>query len=139
MNTEDFEIAIRAQIARCTDVLIQKAAEYASDVDRLHNFKVAAKLQGITVKEALAGMMAKHTTSVYDMVASGQDYSVGMWNEKIGDHINYLLLLRAIIDEERAALFERAGASKDPEGDNFLEVQAAHISNSLKHTAKIQP
>lgn len=100
MNTEDFNTSVEAQVKRCTDILVEKADEYASDTDRLHNFKVAANLQGITVKEALSGMMAKHSTSVYDMMASGKNYTLEMWNEKIGDHINYLLLLRAIVDEE---------------------------------------
>ena len=42
-------------------------------------------------------MMAKHTTSVYDMVESGKPYSLELWDEKITDHINYLILLRAAL------------------------------------------
>lgn len=45
-------------------------------------------------------MMAKHTVSIYDMCNSGLKYPIELWNEKITDHINYLLLLRAIIEEE---------------------------------------
>ena len=45
-------------------------------------------------------MMAKHTVSIYDMCNSGQKYPIELWNEKITDHINYLLLLRAIIEDE---------------------------------------
>jgi len=99
MKTEDFNKVLDEQIKRSTDVLVQKAVEYATD-DRLHNFKVAAELQGCSTRFALAGMMAKHTVSVYDMCASNKDYSVEMWNEKITDHINYLLLLRAVVDED---------------------------------------
>ena len=38
-------------------------------------------------------MMSKHTVSIYDMCWSGQDYGLKLWQEKITDAINYLLLL----------------------------------------------
>ena len=47
--------------------------------------------------QALGGMMVKHTTSVYDMIASGKEYPLSLWNEKITDHINYLLLLKTTV------------------------------------------
>lgn len=99
MTSERFDNVTREQIQRSTDVLLNKAKEYATD-DRLHNFKVAAALQGCSPKQALAGMMAKHTVSVYDMCMSGETYSVELWHEKITDHINYLLLLNAMVAEE---------------------------------------
>ena len=101
MNSNDFEKVIEEQIKKCKDILIDKSKEYARDDDRLHNFKNAAGIMGCDPKEALAGMMAKHTISVYDMCRDGEDHSIGLWNEKITDHINYLLLLKAIIIEEK--------------------------------------
>lgn len=100
MKTEKFNDIVQAQIKRCTDTLIVKAAEYATE-DRLHNFKIAATLEGVTPMQALAGMMAKHTVSVYDMCACSKDenFPEELWNEKIGDSINYLLLLRALVEE----------------------------------------
>lgn len=100
MNSEWFEKVIKEQIKICEDVLIGKAKEYATDDDRLHNFKNAAGMMSCDPKEALAGMMAKHTISVYDMCRSGKDYPIELWNEKITDHINYLLLLKAIVEED---------------------------------------
>lgn len=99
MNSEWFEKVIKKQIKTCEDVLIGKAKEYATDDDRLHNFKNAAGMMSCDPKNALAGMMAKHTISVYDMCRSGKDYPIELWTEKITDHINYLLLLKAIIEE----------------------------------------
>lgn len=99
MKADEFDILIKKRIEMCLDVLLSKAGEYASDTDRLHNFKVAAEIQGISQQEAVAGMMAKHTTSVYDMVMSGEEFSQAQWDEKIGDHINYLLLLYAVLAE----------------------------------------
>lgn len=98
MKTEDFEKIVNQTLDRCKDVLIVKAREYATE-DRLHNFRVAAGLEGITSRQALAGMMAKHTVSVYDMCRGGE-YPAAQWDEKIGDSINYLLLLRALVEDE---------------------------------------
>ena len=101
MNNEDFRNNLDTIHEKIETVLGAKGEEYATDNDRLHNFKVAAQVQGITVKEALSGMMAKHTVSVYDMIADGKDHSLDKWDEKILDHINYLILLRAIVVEEK--------------------------------------
>ena len=100
MNTEDFNKIIHEQIDRCENTLCQKADEYATD-DRLHNFKVAAGLQDCLPTTALAGMMAKHTVSVYDMLRGleeGKSYPLGLWDEKIGDSIIKLINGNALID-----------------------------------------
>jgi len=101
MKSEDFNVIVSQQIIRSTDVLCNKAKEYATE-DRLHNFKVAAAIQGCTPEQALAGMMAKHTVSVYDMCRGSKwDFPIELWNEKITDSINYLLLLRALVEEPK--------------------------------------
>lgn len=108
MNTERFDEVIDEQLNACVSTLSVKAEEYATN-DRLHNFKVAAELQNCTPIRALGGMMAKHTVSVYDLIQEhdeGFTTDLAMWNEKIGDSINYLLLLKALVvefmEEERA-------------------------------------
>lgn len=102
MNTETFNRIISGQLAACKDVLCKKAEEYATE-DRLHNFKSAAELERMTPVGALMGMMAKHTISVYDMCVevdtNGREYPAELWDEKITDSINYLLLLRALVME----------------------------------------
>lgn len=98
MTTEQFEQIIGSQLEHCRLVLCQKAEEYAT-ADRLHNFRIAALLKGDSDRQALAGMMAKHTVSIYDMCMSGLEYSIELWSEKITDHINYLLLLWAMCND----------------------------------------
>ena len=66
--------------------------------DRLHNFKVAAEIQNCTPITALAGMMCKHTVSVYDLIQRQEKGVVipqSLWDEKINDSINYLLVKKA--------------------------------------------
>ena len=108
MNTEDFNKVIREQIERCEATLCKKADEYATD-DRLHNFKVAAGIQNCLPTTALGGMMCKHTVSVYDMIRGleeGKSYPLELWDEKIGDSINYLLLLAAMVRENEESFTE---------------------------------
>lgn len=101
MDADHFNVTIAAQLDRSSRVLIEKNAEYNPAADKLKSFKTASDLQGISIKDALVGMMAKDTVSVYDMCRSGMHYDVDVWNEKITSHINYLLLLRAIVEEEQ--------------------------------------
>ena len=102
MTQETFAKVVEEQINYCKDLLGLKGDEYdTSGNDRLHAFKSAAVLQHENQKQALAGMMAKHTVSIYDMIARTEDtFSKEKWIEKISDSINYLLILRAIIEEE---------------------------------------
>ena len=90
---------IQKTLEKCTALLGTKAEIYATNADALHNFRVAAELQRINMKQALVGIMAKHIVSVFDMVHSGEDYIEELWDEKICDSINYLLLLRVAAEE----------------------------------------
>ena len=98
MDSKTFEMLMEQQFDLCREVLCSKAKEYATQ-DRLHNFHVAAGLRGCTPEQALAGMMAKHTVSVYDMCEGGDSHPIELWQEKITDSINYLLLLNAMVRE----------------------------------------
>jgi hypothetical protein len=83
MNSDNFGDVLEEQFERTRKVLGGKAAEYATDDDRLHNFKVAAALRGCTLREAVTGMMVKHTVSVYDMAELDMEFPMEMWDEKI--------------------------------------------------------
>lgn len=109
MNSEEFEGVLSAQINRTVDILGNKAAEYADDTERLHNFKVIAELQGISTHQAVVNLMAKHTVSIFDLAQRPVDeVTENLWNEKITDHINYLILLQAALAEERKEAAEQA-------------------------------
>lgn len=96
MELDRFEGILDAQITRIRDVLGIKRAEYAN-VDVLANFKKAAHLRGCGMPQAVGGMLVKHIVSIFDMVESGQPYPTEVWDEKITDAINYLILLRAAL------------------------------------------
>lgn len=101
MTHEEFEAILGAQERRIRDVLVNKTAEYATD-DQLHNIRQVAALRKCSMAEAVIGMMAKHTVSIYAMVDGANTFSEETWDEKITDHIIWLILLKAaLIDEAR--------------------------------------
>ena len=101
MTLEKFNESVSRQLNYCEALLIHKGMEYApDDSDRLSAFKVAAALQDESPKQALCGMLAKHIVSVYEMCRSEERQPVDKWIEKLTDSINYLLILRAMVDDE---------------------------------------
>lgn len=100
MKASEFEAILAEQVTRIVSILGVKTLEYATDEDQLKNIREAAALQDTTMQEAVAGMMAKHTVSIYAMVRnSDREYPPTMWDEKITDHIIWLILLRAVLEE----------------------------------------
>lgn len=99
MDAEQFNQVFAETVQKSSDVLVSKAGEYADDFDRLRNFKTAADLQNVSTIKALRGMLAKHTVSVYELMGRNKVPPLALWDEKIVDHINYLILLRAIVIE----------------------------------------
>lgn len=101
MTDSEFDQVVADVCAGIVKVLQSKAKEYARG-DRLHNFKRAAAMDGETPEKALKGMWKKHVISVCDMVNDLDDGKVAplaMWDEKIGDAINYLVLLKGLVTE----------------------------------------
>ena len=99
MNTDQFNEIIEDRLASIKHVLGSKAREYAIG-DRLYNFKRAGKILRTTPQKALAGMFVKHLVSVLDLVEGSLEPTEYMIEEKIGDAINYLILLEAVLKEK---------------------------------------
>ena len=99
MNIEDFDKLLNNRLNKIKETLSSKAKEYASG-DRLYNFKYAAKINNISQEKALWGMATKHLVSVIDLVNGRINLSNEIVDEKIGDMINYLILLEAVLKEK---------------------------------------
>lgn len=96
-----FDEIITARLEKIKTVLGAKAKEYASPQDRFHNFRVAGRMAGCTPEKALYGMMLKHEVSVVDLIEmadiSPDKLNEPLIDEKIGDNINYLILLEGLL------------------------------------------
>lgn len=105
MNTIEFDKIVNYRIAKIQEILQEKAKEYASeDDDRLHNFNIAGRINNTTREKALWGMATKHFVSVMDMIDKEEIPSKYMIEEKIGDAINYLILLEICFKERLSKL-----------------------------------
>ena len=102
MKIEVFNKHVEEQIEKCRNVLIVKGAEYGA-VDRLHNFQAFSDLAGVSLEQACGGFLGKHIVSIYDMIretGEGKKNDLAKWDEKIGDALNYLLILSAIVRKD---------------------------------------
>jgi hypothetical protein len=101
MNKTKFDECVENRIARIREVLSSKEEEYATRGNRFHNFDVAARILGSTPEQALQGMMLKHIVSVLDLIQwadTKEDMlTAAVIDEKIGDTINYLILLEGLL------------------------------------------
>jgi hypothetical protein len=105
VKAAEFDTILEERLGKIRRVLATKATEYATSEDRLHNFKAAGELQLCRPEAALVGMLSKHLVSVFDMVRAlnwGQRATREQWEEKIGDSINYLVLLEALVRESES-------------------------------------
>jgi dynactin complex subunit len=107
MYTEKtFEEVIRDLNSNLSVLRREKGEKYASELDRLHNFKTAAALNHETVPAVIWGMLVKHIVSLADMIRkeyrdSSDFYLSFEWEEKLFDAIIYLQILYAAITEDK--------------------------------------
>ena len=105
MSGEDFDDLVRRRCDLIKAVLTTKAGEYASVDDRFHNFKNSVGLSFHTGPEKIAWEFAvKHFRSLKDIMDHVETGYNGyptedMIEEKIGDAINYLILIEGMIKE----------------------------------------
>jgi hypothetical protein len=125
MRAETFEKEILEKtLDEIKKVLGNKAKEYSTH-DRLYNFKAAARVLNTSPKKALWGMALKHLISVIDIVEDIRPITPSVINEKIGDLINYLILLKALCFEADLINIEEKGHDLQQE----IEKHTESISN----------
>ena len=97
MNVQDFNNLVEEQFGICRAILETKGREYAPDEgDRLSAFKTAGSVLHRTPIQALGGQMSKHTISLFEMIEQNNQ-DLDLWQEKLTDQINYLLLLKGLL------------------------------------------
>lgn len=136
MNITESNIMLEGLIGMSKETLLKKGSEYASDRDRLHNFKFAADLLRVIYNyipynadafDALIGMQIKHIVSRYDLLRKlkqgelkpTQD-TFELMRAKNGDDICYDYLFELLFSEK---LFELQDASDLADLENQLFVE----------------
>ena len=104
MQKHEFKMLVAERVDKIKSVLTAKAEEYARG-DRLSNFKKAATMLDCSPEEALLGFVSKHWVALIDFIYDideGVVQTQDRWDEKLGDIINYMILLEALVTERLA-------------------------------------
>lgn len=102
MIREEFSKKVEKRIDLIRQTLLTKHKEYAKDDNVFRNFDEAAggfSLHGSSA-EVLWSYMTKHLVSIKDIVADNKPVNTEAVSEKIGDVINYLILLEAMLNQQ---------------------------------------
>lgn len=101
MTHDKFNEFLEEIINKIRDTLSSKSADYSDKDNKIYNFKLQARIDGITPIEALRGNHLKHRASItqaLDEIKEGkQPRPWPWWSEKGIDDINYIILLLAMM------------------------------------------
>lgn len=133
MNQKDFNNLVESTMESCKNVLVKKRDEYVNEpsIDVLSNFKNNADLSIVGTPEGIAWeLMTKHLQSIKDY-CEGRKVSSEVLDEKIGDAINYLVLIKAII-------CERDGVSTYSENEAVNEASPIKVRTRILKEQSVQ-
>ncbi len=127
MKSDQLRKTLRSEVEACLRTIEGKNGSYNPDEDKLSSFKMVANLMGVTPVEAAFSLMSKHVVSVWQIFKdSSIIFDKEFCDEKIRDHICYLLLLQALLSDTREEL----------SGETFSQCQCPKLDETTK-TAKI--
>ena len=130
MNQKTFNEVVTTTLEACKSTLTKKRDEYVTDIEKdvLSNFKNNSDLSIVGTPEGIAWeLLTKHLQSIKDY-CSGREVSKEVLDEKIGDSINYLLLIKGL-------LIERGFASK-PSQAELVEGLVDKLKQEIKVPTK---
>jgi len=99
MTPSKFKRIVNNQLATCKSVLGKREELYGTDVDRLDNFKRVAIATRSTSQHVLMNLVGKHWDALNSAVVNDRPMDEH-YVEWITDIINYMLLLRGLLEEE---------------------------------------
>lgn len=103
MDRRTFDELVQQTIKETAQLLIEKGAEYAGDVDRLVNFKRGAQHIGVTPLQIALIYTAKHFDAISTYIkkdALGEEQILSEPIEgRLNDLVNYAILIKALIQE----------------------------------------
>ena len=101
MHPEKFNKIVEDFLEKTKATLIKKEDENSLGEDRFAFFKREAQIAGVTPEKALYFCMLKHITSFIDMINTGDKYSQELWFDKLGDIVNYCILLYGLLEDDK--------------------------------------
>lgn len=102
MNAKKFEELCKELLSKSNDTLFNKSKEYATDVDRLANFRQPTSMMGISAAEVCLMYQMKHICSIAKIAkesSAGVLPTKELVQEKCQDMLNYTLIFYTIMCE----------------------------------------
>lgn len=96
MSNERFVALLEELDSNSLDTLSKKNERYATNGDRLHNFRAGGDIFGGTPAQACWGYLTKHLVALRDMVENNDFSDRDDFLEKCQDAINYIRFLWCI-------------------------------------------
>lgn len=112
MTQQDFNQIVTKMLDHARDTLVKKQAEYNLSDNRFDSFIHGAGITGWTPEQVLLGYWTKHLASIIEIINSKAQFSEELVDEKIGDAINYLLLLRGLLEDQNRIIKQTESETK---------------------------
>ena len=103
-----------ALLDHCLEVMRAKANDYADGQDAFLNFKVAAQVAGISPDQTLLVLLGMKISRLTQLVGKGKKAKNESVDDTLLDIINYVLLLRGMLKEQRTESSQSPAASSSP-------------------------
>ena len=106
MDKRTFDKLLDERLGKIVEILGEKEKEYSSSFDRFDNFKDIARETTIPPEEIAFILMLKHFQGIKDIalnkfsVIKVDRLTKDLISEKIGDIINYLILIEGLLYEK---------------------------------------
>lgn len=101
MNKEDFEKLRDEIFDKCQKLTKKKGEDYTKgNIDVLSNFKEGDFL-GLNPYQTLGVYMKKHIDAIYNYIKTAGEHESEPIDTRIQDAINYLIFLKALIEDEK--------------------------------------
>jgi hypothetical protein len=102
MKEQEFNEIVKARCEKIIDILAKKQNEYSFAGDRLHHYHAGARILNVIPERVLFGQLVKHFISTMDIIDRIEEEKVpaeSLIDEKLGDLINYCILLECVLRE----------------------------------------
>lgn len=90
----------QALFNRCVELLRNKSNDYAEGGDAFLNFKTAAQIAGISPEQTLLTLLGMKISRLTQLIGKGKSAKNESVEDTMLDVINYVVLLRGMMQEE---------------------------------------
>ena len=111
MTAKEFEKLLKDLHKKEQQILVERAKRYATEEDRLKQFKEASELLGMTPMQYALCLLSKHFLALKQAIQKDELPLPGILEEWIVDIRNYLALIYALWIE--ALMLDERGGNND--------------------------